>query len=101
MASLIERGVVNDVIGGRAIVIMADPDSFTAAAYDRTLNGVELTFEINDAGVVTDAGTGSKWDAGAGTATAGELFGAQLVRLNVHHSFWFGWEGYWPDTELR
>ncbi len=101
MASLIERGVVNDVIGGRAIVIMADPDSFTAVAYDRTLNGVELTFEMNDAGVVTDAGTGSKWDAGAGTATAGELLGAQLVRLNVHHSFWFGWEGYWPDTELR
>lgn len=101
MASLIERGVVNDIIGNRPIVIIADPDSFTATAYDRTLDGVELTFEIDSAGAITDAGTSSTWDAGTGTAVTGELVGKQLTRLTVHHSFWFGWEAYWPDTELR
>ncbi len=94
-------GLANDTFEGRPILVVIDPDSGSAAVYDRTARGEELTFAPADDQLhVRDEATGSTWLKSTGEAVAGELAGERLDRVDHFASFWFGWTDYYPDTEL-
>ncbi len=105
--------VVNDTIGGKAVVILfekgvtsaldqpsiaASRDIGTAGVFERTLNGKTLTFTWT-AGGITDAQTGSRWSI-LGIATAGPLEGAHLTPVTHGQNFWFSWAVFRPQTRV-
>lgn len=97
--------VVNDVIGGRPVLVVFDPESATGIVYDRTVSGRALDFSLLTIGsgpdfLIQDEETGSRWRALTGEAIDGEMAGASLVQLPSTYVFWFGWTDYHPDTEL-
>jgi hypothetical protein len=107
--------VINDSIGGRAVLAVWQPgvvsaldasvidesqDIGTAAIYSRELaDGTVLTFTFTSDGTLLDEQTGSQWNV-FGLAESGELEGTQL-RLQVGGAhFWFAWNAFHPEAEL-
>lgn len=108
---LAERGVVNDTVGEREIVvfyvsgtnsalgasIIAEAEDIGATGvFDRDLDGQVLTFRVEE-GRIVDEETGSVWNI-AGQAVEGPLAGAQLTRIISADHFWFAWAAFRPDT---
>lgn len=106
--------VINDTVGGDAIVAFWQPgkasamgarvidearDVGMAALYSRMLeDGTTLTFAWDaDAETVTDTETGSVWNV-FGEAVEGELTGAQLRQVIAAPHFWFAWAAFHPET---
>lgn len=89
-------GVINDRLGGEAIVVVAEPASGTPRVYRRG----RRTFHRESAGGLRDE-LGRGWGESEGAldppAGSGE---APLERLPSHHAFWFGWFGFFPETEV-
>lgn len=112
---LAEQRVVNDTVGGQAVVVFwqtgatsaldqrdidASRDVGMAAMYSRVLDdGRVLTFSLNGDGAIVDDATGSTWNV-FGTATAGELAGTQLFRQLAGPHFWFAWAAFFPETAV-
>ena len=93
--------VVNDVFEGVEIVVVLDDASRSVGAFGRRLGDRVLTFEQGDgASELVDAETGSTWSKLTGMAVAGELEGERLDPLPSFNAFWFGWNDYYPETEL-
>lgn len=91
--------VVNDTRGGVPLLVLFDAASASGVAYRRDVAGQTLTFAAAEAPRrLTDAETGSSWDAFSGTAVAGPLAGQQLARVKSTVVFWFGWKDFHPDT---
>ena len=97
---LAQRSAVNDVVGGRPVVIVYDAEAQMALAFDRRSGGETLTFEAAGSGFpfrLRDVETGERMDAGrAGRGWApgglhdpagGDLFGhvVCLGRLQLQH----------------
>lgn len=105
--ALAEQGevvVLNDSVGDRPILVMYVNAERTALAFDRRVNGQELTFSVEDpfAFTLVDAETGTIWGP-AGEAISGPLAdqGARLSPLvDAYVVFWFAWSTYYPNTEL-
>lgn len=97
-----EAPVLNDVVGETAVLVFFEADSASGAVFGRTLaDGRVLTFMGSDeAFVVVDEQTGSRWDMISGTVVAGELAGTALERVKSTAVFWFGWKDFHPDTIL-
>jgi hypothetical protein len=106
-----ERKVIQDQIGGQAVVIFYAPGQVSAldqaniedsrevgsaGMFIPEAAGRELTFAYQD-GKIIDRETGSEWDI-FGRAVAGELAGAQLERVLSHVYFWFAWAAFKPET---
>ena len=93
--------IVNDVVGGEAIVVLGSAASEGARAYNRdgrsfrlaggVQPGIPLTIEDSDGGT---------WRVTEGflVNTADET--DRLERIPTHMSFWFGWFQFHPETEL-
>ncbi len=112
--SVMEKArVVNDTVGGRAIVVVftkgvtsaldggSIPDSRdvgTAGVFERTLEGKVLTFKTSGVHFI-DAQTGSTWDI-LGAATAGPLAGKRLTPVVSGNHFWFSWAVFKPKTRI-
>ena len=99
-----EMVALNDSVGDRPIVVMYVDVERTALAFDRRVNGQELTFSVEDPSAFTlvDAETGTIWGP-AGEAISGPLAdqGARLSLLaDAYTVFWFAWSIYYPNTEL-
>lgn len=108
--------VVNDLVGNQEIVIFYDDGTESAfrtstrgqnyqtsrstTMFSRKLNGLTLTFSVEEAGTITDAETGTTWDK-FGTASESELAGVQLEALVHGQEFWFAISTFRPDTEVR
>ena len=90
--------VINDLVDGEPILVVARDKGPTAAAYERTLSGLRLTFSFVE-GVLQDEETLSLWDDG-GRAISGSLAGSQLDRVPSRTSFWFSLVGSLPEIEL-
>jgi len=110
---LARQGVVNDTVGGLAVVIFwregtaSALDDFTVAtgrdvgavtAFAAELDGRRLTFYRDGPGI-RDKETGSTWD-GLGRAVAGPLAGRQLTPVVGINHFWFSWAAFRPDTRI-
>jgi hypothetical protein len=92
---VIAEGVVNDVVGGRNVVVLADRDTGDVRAYERAGE----TFRSTDSKDHLMDSTGRRWHVGeeALTLPAGE---ERLARLPGHLAYWFGWYGFFPDAEV-
>ena len=101
---LAENPVVNDLIGNQPVLVAWDAVGRTAIAYDPTVDGRLLTFEVHEpdasGAVLRDLETGSVWSVLTGEALAGELAGSRLGVLNGFAVFWFAWSDYFPDTDV-
>jgi hypothetical protein len=96
-AKLHDEPVVNGRFDGVAIVVVYDPASHTAAIYDRSVDGSELTFESRD-GELIDRDTDSRWDLFTGVAIAGSHKGKQLKRMPGLVTDSAAWGVYYPET---
>ncbi|MBN8639569.1 MAG: DUF3179 domain-containing protein [Anaerolineae bacterium] len=111
---LAEAIVINDTVGGRAVVAFWQPgatsaldqsnidasrDVGMAALYRRDLDGQILTFSVDAAGTIRDDQTGSAWNV-FGTAVEGALLGSQLRQALAFPHFWFAWAAFRPETRI-
>ena len=93
--------VVNDRVGGVALVVVFDGPSQSGAVYRSDPDGKVLTFAAGAKALsMVDSETGSTWDGLSGKATAGSYVGAQLEQVPITYSFWFGWVDFYPNTEV-
>ena len=95
-------GLVQVDVGVQPIVLIAVSESLPILAYDRTVTGRTLTFEVSDDEPlqVRDVETGTLWDIREGIGTAGPLADQRLGRVAAHSAFWYGWRGYYPATDV-
>ena len=105
LKGLAEQGpavTVNDSVGKRALLITYQDAFGTANAFDRTVNGEPLTFEVVTANPLTmrDRETGTIWNE-MGTAFEGQLAGAQLEPItDAYVGFWFAWSLFFKSLRL-
>jgi hypothetical protein len=111
---LAEEIVINDTVGGEAVVAIWQPGAVSAldqttidesrdvgmaALYNRDLDGQLLTFTADDVGLIRDDQTGSAWNI-FGKAIDGDLVGSQLEQELAFPHFWFAWAAFRPDTMI-
>ena len=102
-AALRQARIVNDVVGGEQIVVLASAASEGARAYHR--DGREFALAPDDAGfrgipfTVTDS-DGVKWEVTEEFLVNSTDESQKLSRIATHMSFWFGWFQFHPTTEL-
>ena len=97
-----EARVVHAQVGPLPVVLVAPERDLPVVAYDRRVSDRALTFTLADTmpATVRDVETGTGWQLSDGLAVEGPLEGAQLVRVVAHPAFWFGWQGYFPNSEI-
>lgn len=94
--SVVERErVINDVVAGVPVLVVADPGSGGIRVFVREVDGDAIKFRTEDDRLVDAAG--GEWTY-TGTAVAGPHSGAELARLNSHGIYWFAWSQFNPDT---
>jgi hypothetical protein len=93
---VLAEGVVHDRVGDEHLVLLADPESGAVRAYRR---GGHSFRRAEDGGLVDEEGrpwrlteTALEPPVGAGLEP--------LPRLPGHVTFWFGWFGFFPETEV-
>ena len=95
LKAVLRERVVNDRLGEEPLVVVGDPETGAVRAYRRR----GLTFRAGAGGLVDEQGR--RWTVGEEALTppadAGE---APLERVPGHLSYWFGWYGFFPGTEL-
>jgi hypothetical protein len=90
------RGVVNDVLGGVALVLVSDAESGAIRAFDRG----EHSFKRGSTADELRDEVGGVW-AVSEEALVPVAGGEPLLRLTTGHiAYWFGWYGYYPQTEV-
>jgi hypothetical protein len=95
--------IVNDTLGGRAVVITYCPLCRSGVVYERTLDGQVLTFGNSSALfqndlVMFDRQTTSYWFQVGGEAVVGTLTGSRLTALPSVMMPWATWRQQHPDT---
>jgi hypothetical protein len=97
------RNAVNDRLGALPVAVLLEPDTMTASALVRALDGKTLTFEARnrEGGTVAfyDKETGTRWSI-EGLGLEGPLAGKTLRQLDNHLSQWYGWAAYFPETTI-
>jgi hypothetical protein len=93
--------VVNDLLGGKPVLIVHQPTSDTTTAFIARSGGKTLTFEAADAeaSAVVDRQTRSRWNA-YGACVSGPLKGSTLEPLVLEPEYWFAWSEFHRDTAL-
>jgi hypothetical protein len=95
-----DEPVVNVNIGGEPVLVTFNTETGTGVAFTRQLGDQVLTFTPSGDLQMTDAETGSTWDALQGEAVDGPLMGETLTRIKSTSSFWFGWKDWFPNTAV-
>jgi len=95
MDRLLAEGVVNDRIGERNLVLVAERGSGAVRAYERG----ELTFALSGDQLTDDQGNAWLITEHALVPAAGDP-AAGLARLPGHVAYWFGWYAFYPQTEI-
>jgi hypothetical protein len=95
--------VINDVVGGTAVVIVGSPSSQAARVYLSGGRRFSPPADADDsAGVLAmitdqDGGLWRVWEARLANKADPSL---ELARVPAHMAFWFGWFQFHRDTEL-
>ena len=93
--------VINDAVGGSAVVIIGSATSEGARVYERGTHTFTLDPEASGRPELprTLVGDGSDhWRVEEAALISEE--GEQLARIPTHMAFWHGWFTFHPDTEL-
>ncbi len=94
--------IVNDVVGGEEIVVLASAASEGARAYYSGGKTFALPQGDQQPGIpatIEDA-EGGTWQVTEGYLVNAADGSERLERIPTHMSFWFGWFQFHPDTEL-
>tara|TARA_R110002110_G_scaffold85816_3_gene223660 strand:+ start:37297 stop:38700 length:1404 start_codon:yes stop_codon:yes gene_type:complete len=87
--------VLNDMIDGRAVVLVGDPETRTVRAYETGGN----EFMAHGNATETLVAGGNDWRiTEAGLVSDG---GETLARLPGHIAYWFAWQNFRPGAETR
>lgn len=105
LAILMWQEVVNDTVGGEPLTITFCPLCNTAVAFERTLEGHELTFGTsgnlrNSDLVMWDRQTESWWQQITGEAIVGQLAGKTLTQVPAPIIAWETFLAEYPDGKL-
>ena len=99
LAELEKQPLVNDKVGSAPVLMTYVPDTDTAMAFLRIVDGKVLSFHEGAMGKITDQQTSSTWSV-MGEAVAGPMKGTKLELLPPLPSFWFSWAQFYPETEV-
>ena len=94
---LARQPIVNDELDNLKLLVVYDPVGKSSAAWNRVLDGRELTFQRANDNVI-DNQTQSTWDIARGIATEGELVGKELTAVAAIMSFTDAWSRFHPST---
>ena len=92
-----QNPLVNDKFADQFVVLSFDSESGTPFVFERSVDGMQLTFSRRDE-VYVDDQTGSVWDLRSGTAIQGPRKGTQLNPLVGITSFKSAWEMFYPTS---
>ena len=101
LATIIPERVINDELGERGLVIVAEatpereffePGGAAVRAYD---SGGNL-FSAGDDDLTLVSADGRTWRISEEALIGND--GARLERIGGHLAYWFGWFGFYPDT---
>ncbi len=97
--------IVNDVVGGRPVLITFCPLCNTAIAFDRTVEGNPVDFGVsgflrNSDLVMYDRATETWWQQVTGEAIVGELVGTQLEFLPSVIVSWADFRSEFPEGQV-
>ncbi len=93
---LFRERVVNDEVGGAAVVLVADPESGAVRAYRR---GSRSFAEGPGPGELVEPETGAVWNVEENELRP-QSGGSALERYAGHRAYWFGWYAFFPDTRI-
>jgi hypothetical protein len=101
LAALQKQSPVQDAVGGVPILLVVGEDGRSVRAFERTLDGRELSFFARPGTPLrlVDSETGSEWSF-AGEAVAGPLKGKRLAKVFGLKDYWFDWRTYNPETSV-
>jgi hypothetical protein len=101
LAALQRQSPVQDAVGGVPILLVVGEDGRSVRAFERTLDGRELSFFARPGAPLrlVDSGTASEWSF-AGEAVAGPLKGKRLAKVFGLKDYWFDWRIYNPETSV-
>ena len=90
MRAFLQRRVINDAVGARAVVLIGDATTRTVRAYERG----ERTFEApeDQEFLETIDGPGGAWRLTEEALIGPD--GTRLPRVPGHVAYWFAWDGY-------
>lgn len=103
LTTLIPEEIVNDTVGDTPVVIVAEatpdreffePGGAAVRAYQRA----EYTFSEGDTADTLVSDDGRIWQITEEALVSDD--GETLNRIGGHLAFWFGWFGFYPDTEV-
>ncbi len=100
LVELARLGAVNDSFSGLPLVIVYESRSATIAAFDRRVDGAELTFRLEAEGLIDDQ-TSSVWDPVSGQAIRGPRAGQRLAPVAGVVSHNRAWRELHPESEIR
>ena len=95
---VLDAGVVNDRIGTEPVLIVGDRASGAVRAYRRGAH----EFVLHDGGWLEDD-NGGRWsvkEQGLESMESASAPPSVLERIPGHVALWFGWYGFYPQTEV-
>lgn len=102
---LVWHEIVNDWVGGEAVLISYCPLCGSGIAYERTIDGEAVEFGTsgklyNSNLVMYDRKTDSYWSQIDGVAIVGPLVGSELVAISIDTVVWGDWKDGHEDAEV-
>ena len=93
--------VVNDVLGGKPVLVVHQLSSDTTTAFVARAAGRTLTFDAAnaEASALVDRETGSRWNA-YGACESGRLKGSTLEAIVLEPEYWFAWSEFHRETQI-
>jgi len=91
-----KKRMVMDTVGDKPLLVMSSEDGASPFAYERTVKGEELKFELKD-NTLMDTNTQSIWNQ-YGKCIAGKLEGTQLPTVQNYHQYLRAWLTFHPGA---
>lgn len=97
--------IVNDMLGGDAVVITFCPLCGSGIAFRSTIDDERLEFGVsgllyNSDVLLYDRQSGSLWSQIRKMAVTGPMKGTRLDAIPLAHTTWQDWQSRYPDTEV-
>ena len=97
--------IVNDIVGGEAIVVTYCPLCGSGMAFNAEINNKSFEFGVsgllyNSDVLLYDRQTGSLWSQILKTSVTGAMSGTRLTAIPLSHTTWQDWYARHPTTDV-